>query len=159
MELVFRDYWWPQPWKYVKEFVEFCNVCVRAKNLCHRPYGLLQPLPIPTSLWFSISRDFITNLPPSSFYDSILVVVDRLTKMVHFIPCIKTIIGKGIAKLFLDHVFQYHGLLDIISNHGPQFASKFSKQLFELLGVNVKLSSIFHPHMDGQTEWVNQVLE
>jgi hypothetical protein len=70
--------------------------------------------------------DFITNIPPSSSYDSILVVVDHLTKMVHFIPCIKTIIGEGTTKLFLDHVFQYHGHpKDIISDHGPQFASKF----------------------------------
>jgi hypothetical protein len=55
--------------------------------------------------WFSISMDFITNLPPSNFYDSILVVVDCLTKMVHFIPCTKTIIGEGLAKLFLDPGF------------------------------------------------------
>jgi hypothetical protein len=105
MELVFQDYWWPQLWKYVKEFVTSCDVCVRAKNLRHRPHGLLQPLSTPASPWFSISMDFITDLPPSSSYDSILVVVDHLTKMTHFILCTKTITSKGTSKLFLDHVF------------------------------------------------------
>ncbi len=104
--------------------------------------------------------DFITNLTPSSFYDSILVVVDCLTKMVHFIMCTKTIISERTTKLFLDHVFLYHGLSkDIIFYHGFQFASKFWKQLFKLLGVKVKLSLIFHPQTDGQIEQVNQVLE
>jgi hypothetical protein len=70
--------------------------------------------------------DFITNLPPSNFYDFILMVMDYLTKMAHFIPCTKTIINEGTIKLFFDHVFQYHGLLeDIIFDRGPQFASKF----------------------------------
>jgi hypothetical protein len=64
--------------------------------------------------------DFITDLPPSKSYDSILVVVDHLMKMVHFIPCTKTIINEGTTKLFFDHVFQYHGLFeDIISNCEP----------------------------------------
>jgi hypothetical protein len=93
------------------------------------------------------------DVPPSNSFNSILVVVDRLTKMVHFIPCNKTIISKKIAKLFLNHVFQYHGLLeDIVFNRGPQFASKFWRWLFELLSVTVKLSLAFHPQTDGQVE-------
>jgi hypothetical protein len=77
--------------------------------------------------WSSISMDFIRGLPPFNSYDSILVVVvDHSMKMVHFIPCTKIIINKGIAKLFFDHVFWYHGLLkDIISDHKLQFASTF----------------------------------
>ncbi len=87
-------------------------------------------------------------------------MVDHLTKMVHFIPCTKIITDKGIAKLFLDHFFQYRGLFeDIIFYCGLQFASKFWKQLFELLGVKVKLSSTFHPWTYGQIEWVNQIFE
>jgi hypothetical protein len=102
----------------VKKFVKSCDVCVLANNPHHRLHGLLQPLPISTSPWFSISMDFITNLPPSSSNDSILVVVDYLMKMVHFIMCIKTITSKGMAKLFFDHVFQYHGLhKNIIYDH------------------------------------------
>jgi hypothetical protein len=120
IELVFRNYWWPQLWKYVKEFVGFYNVCVWVKNPHHCPHGFRQLLLIFTSPWFLIFMDFITNLPLSSFYISILVVVDHLTKMVHFIPCTKTISNKRTTKLFLNHVFQYHVLpQDIISNYKP----------------------------------------
>jgi hypothetical protein len=80
--------------KYVKEFVGSCDVCARTKNPHHHPHGLLKPLLIPTSPWSSISVDFITNLPLFNSYDSILVVVDRLTKMVHFIMCTKIITSK-----------------------------------------------------------------
>jgi hypothetical protein len=80
----------------------------------------------------------------------ILVVVDHMTKMVNFIPCKKSIISKTTTKLFLDHVFQYLGLpKDIIFDRGLQFASKFWKKFFELLDVKVKLSSTFHPQIDG----------
>jgi hypothetical protein len=90
--------------------------------------------------------DFITNLSPSYSYDSILVVVDYLTKMIHFIPYTKTIINERTTMSFLDHVFQYHGLPnDIIFYCGLQFAFKFPKRFFELLNMKVKLSSTFHP--------------
>jgi len=102
----------------VKEFVEYCDVCVLANNPHHRPHGFLQPLPISTSPWFSISMDFITDLPPSSSNDSILVVVDYFMKMVNFIIRTKTITREGMAKLFFYHVFQYHDLpKNIIYDH------------------------------------------
>jgi hypothetical protein len=104
--------------------------------------------------------DFITDLPESDKFDSILVVVDRLSKMAHFIPCSKDISADQTASLFLKHVIQLHGLPDdIISDHGPQFVSKFWSCLFELLGTKINLSSAFHPQSDGQTKRVNQVLE
>ena len=104
--------------------------------------------------------DFITDLPPSSSFDTIFVVVDRLTKMAHFVPCKKTITGEETAKLFLDNIYRYHGLPDdIVSDRGPQFISRFWKSLFEILKVDIRLSSAFHPQTDGQTERVNQILE
>src|SRR4051794_19521962 len=104
--------------------------------------------------------DFITDLPPSATFDAIRVVVDRLTKMVHFIPYRKSISGEETAKLFLDNMYRYHGLPDdIISDRGSQFISRFWRSLFEILKVDIKLSSAFHPQTDGQTERVNQVLE
>jgi hypothetical protein len=103
----------------VKEFVKSCDVCVQTKNFCHHLHGLLQPLSILASSCFSISMDFIIDLLTFSFSYSILVVVDCLMKMVHFILCTKTIIGEGTTMLFFNHVFQYHGLLeDIIFDHG-----------------------------------------
>jgi hypothetical protein len=160
LELISRDFWWPQMWKDVKEFVLSCDICSRSKNPRHRPYGLLQPLPVPRRPWSSVSMDFITDLPPSNSFDSIFVLVDRLTKMAHFVPCKKTSSSEDTARLFLDNVYRYHGLPDdIVSDRGTQFVSKFWKSLFEILKVDIKLSSAFHPQTDGQTERVNQVLE
>jgi hypothetical protein len=143
------------------EFVGSCDVFAWAKNHHPHPHEFLQPLPILTSPWYSISMNFITDHPFSKSYDSILVMVGCLTKMVHFIPCNKTIISKKTIKLFFDHVFQYRGFFfkDIIFDRGPQFASKFWKRFFDLFNMKMKLSSTFHPHMDGQMKHVNKVLE
>jgi hypothetical protein len=113
-------------WKFVKEFVGFCDVCACAKNPYHRLHGFFQPLPVLVSPWSSIPMDFIVDLPQSNSFDSILVVVDCVTRMAHFIPCNKSLTGEKTIKLFLDHVFRYHGFSkDIIFNRAPQFASKF----------------------------------
>ncbi len=118
MELMFCDYWWL--WKFPKEFVGWCDVCVRAKKPCHRIHGLLQPLLILVSPWSSISMDFIMDFLGSNSFDSILLVVDHLTKMAHFIHFNKSIIDEKTTNLFLDHVFHYHGLLEnIVYDHGP----------------------------------------
>ena len=106
-------------WKDVKEFVLSCDICSRSKIPRHRPYGLLQPLPVPRRPWSSVSMDFITDLPPSNSFDSIFVVVDRLTKMAHFVPYFKTSSSEDMARLFLDNVYRYQGLLDdIVSDRG-----------------------------------------
>ena len=147
-------------WKTVKDYVTTCDTCSRSKIPRHRPYGLLQPLRIPETPWTSISLDFIVDLPPFKTFDSIFVVVDRLTKMAHFIPCHKTVTGEETTRLFVDNVYRLHGLPnDIISDRGTQFTSKFWQSLFKILGVEIKLSSAYHPQTDGQTERVNQVLE
>ena len=147
-------------WKTIKEYVLSCDICSRSKNPRHRPYGLLQPLLVPKRPWSSVSMDFIIDLPPSNTFDCICVVVDRFSKMVHFVLCKKTIIGEDTAKLFIDNIYQYHGLPhDIVSDRGPQFVSKFWQSLFKILQVEIKLSSPFHLQTDGQTKWVNQVLE
>jgi hypothetical protein len=90
----------------MKEFIKFYDVCARAKHPCHCRHGLLQPLLILASPWFLISMDFLIDLPPFNFYDSILVeVMDYLMKMVHFIPCTKIITSEGTTKLFLNLAF------------------------------------------------------
>ncbi len=114
MELVSRDYWWPQLWKFMKEFLGSCDVCARAKNPHHHPHGLFKPLLVPTSPCFSISMDFIMDLPRFKSFNSILMAVDHFMKMVCFIPYNKSITSKKIIKLFLDHVFCYHGLFEDI---------------------------------------------
>jgi len=107
-----------------------------------------------------ISADFITKLPLAQGYDSILVVVDRLTKMVHFIPTTEKTSAEGLARLFRDNVWKLHGLPEsIISDRGPQFAAELMKELNEMLGIKSKLSMAFHPQTDRQKERVNQELE
>ena len=108
----------------------------------------------------TVSMDFIVDLPPSNIFDCICVIVNRFSKMAHFVPCKKTITNEDMTKLFIDNIYRYHGLPDdIVSDRGPQFVSKFWQSLFKILQVEIKLSSAFHPQTDGQTEWVNQVLE
>jgi transposase InsO family protein len=100
------------------------------------------------------------DLPKSKSFDSVFVVVDRLTKMAHFMPCNKNITGKATARLFLENVYKYHGLPDdIIFDRGTQFTSKFWQSLFKILQVKINLSLAYHPQTNGQTERVNQVLE
>jgi len=112
------------------------------------------------TLEVDFALDFITDLPLSEGFDSVLVVTDRLTKMVHFVPCNKSITAQQTADLFLRNIFKLHGLPDdIVSDRGPQFASSFWRRLLELLGTKLNLSTAFHPQSDGQTERVNQVLE
>ena len=150
MQLITRTYWWPQIRKDVRNFIRSCDICFRSKIPLHLPYGKLQPLPIPKAPWQSISMDFIIDLPPSSGYDAILVVVDRFTKMAHFLPCRKDFISEDIAKLLLQEVFRHHGLpQQIISDRGSQFIAKFWKRLFELLQVMCSLSSTHHQQTDG----------
>jgi transposase InsO family protein len=94
--------------------------------------------------------DFITDLPIARANNSVLVVVDRLTKMAHFTPCFKLITAKETAQLILDGIVRLHGLpKEIVFDRGPQFASKLWRHLFELLGVDIRLSSTFHPETDG----------
>jgi len=124
------------------------------------PAGKLMPNSIPEKAWSHISIDFITKLPLAQGYDAILVVVDRLTKMGHFISTTERTSAEGLARLFRDNVWKLHGLPDsIISDRGPQFAAGIMKELNCMLGIEMKLSTAFHPQTDGQTERMNQELE
>jgi len=125
----------------------------RIKPRRHAPHGTLLLLPIPDRPWQDIYLDFVVGLPESDRFDAIWVVVDRLSKQHHFVPCTSTITAEGLARLFLDHVFKLHGLPDsIISDRGPQFASHFWTYLCCCLGIQPRLSTAFHPQIDGQTE-------
>jgi len=104
VELVTQNFWWPGVTKEVKQYVEGYNACQRNKNRTEQPAGKLMPNSIPKKPWAHISADFITKLPLAQGYDSILVVVDRLTKMAHFIPTTEKTSAEGLARLFRDNV-------------------------------------------------------
>ena len=157
IELLQHNYWWPRMATLVKDYVARCDTCQRFKGSNQAPAGLLQPLPIPNAPWEHISADFITDLPLSHGYDSILMVVDHLSKEVELIACTKTCSALDTAKLFLANVWKHHGLpRSITSDQGPQFAAQVMQELNKVLGIATKLSTSFHPQTDRQTEIVNK---
>ena len=97
--------------------------------------------------------DFITDLPLSHGFDSLLVVVDRLSKQAHFVPTVKTLDAAGLAQLYITSIFKLHGLpSSIVSNRGSVFTSLFWTKVTSRLGIQCKLSTAYHLQMDGQTE-------
>lgn len=160
LDLLSRKYYWPGMRDFCKRYVSQCEDCNRNKAPRHKPLGLLQPLPIPDTPWTSISMDYIVKLPISNGYDSILVIVDRLTKMAHFIPCKEAMPTEDFARLFVNNLFKLHGFpKDVISDRGSHFKAAFWKEVTKACGIKSKLSTSFHPETDGQTERTNQTLE
>ena len=159
-ELLSREYYWPGMYSLVKKWVQNCHTCRRSTPSREARQGVLRPLPVPERAWQDISMDFITHLPLCQKYDAVLVVVDRLTKMRHLIPCTGTCDAEGVARLYVKYIWKLHGLpTTIVSDRGPQFISAFWKHLNRRLKVNSLLSTAFHPETDGQTERMNAVLE
>ena len=145
-ELVMRNFWWPGVTREVKQYVEGYDACQHNKNRTQPPAGKLMPNSIPEKAWTHISADFITKLPLAQGYDAILVVVDQLTKMAHFVLTTERTSTEGLARLFRDNIWKLHGLPDsIISDRGPQFAAGIMKELNHMLGIKTKLSTAFHP--------------
>ena len=154
-----QRFWWPAMEKDAGEYVAACPVCARNKVSRHPPAGFLCPLPVPHHPWSDISVDFVTGLPPSEV-NTVFTVVDRFSKMVHFIPLSKLFSAKEMAEVMLRHVFRLHGFpKDVVSDRGPQFASRSWKAFCSLLGAMVSLTSGYHPQSNGQTKRLNQELQ
>ena len=147
--------------KDMAEYISRCMKCQQVKVEHQRPTGLLHPLPVPEWKWEVISMDFITGLPMTwRQHDSIMVVVDKLTKAMHFISVKSMHKTDEIARIFMKEIFKLHGLLKaIVSDRDVKFTSNFWKGLFADLGTKLNFSTAYHPQTDGQTERVNQVLE
>jgi hypothetical protein len=122
-----RMFWWKSPARDVAKFVSTCVACQRNKARCHKPYGLLQPLPVPEKPWHTVTFDFIVKLPKTRRgNDSICVFVNKLTKLVHFVACKKEVSAKEFAELYVDHVFRLHGLSrEFITDRDSRFTSAF----------------------------------
>ena len=150
LELLRREYYWPQMRKDVARYVKNCHTCSRSKASRLGPYGVLKALPVPLRRWTDWSLDFVTGLPLSNGYDCILVVVDRLTKMRHFIPTSVTLDALGTAELLIKYVVKLHGLPDsLVSDRGPQFAAAVFKEICKRMGVERRLSTAYRPQTDG----------
>lgn len=144
----------------IVKYVQQCANCQRNKH-DNLPYpGLLQPLPIPTQVWTHINMDFLECLPISDGCDAILVVVDRLSKMGHFMALSHPFTARDVAQSFIDNVFKLHGVpATITSNRDKLFTSLFWKEFFKLIGTKLQYSTAYHPQTDGQSERLIQCLE
>jgi RNase H-like domain found in reverse transcriptase/Integrase zinc binding domain/Chromo (CHRromatin Organisation MOdifier) domain len=161
-DLISRTYWWEGIAKDVQAYVAACHECQINKPGHQQPQGLLQPLQVPERPWSSISVDFVTGLPEVGVnkWDSIAVFVDRLTKMVHYVPCREAMSAAGFAQVFLENVFRLHGLpLHIVSDRDPRFTSVFWHEVTAALQMARGFSTAFHPQTDGQTERMNRTME
>ena len=164
-ELIARKYYWPTLRHDVEDYVRGCDICLALKAVRHKPYGDLQSLPIPTHRWKDLSMDFVTGLPISTdwkgdSYDLILVIVDQLTKMIHYEPVKVTIDAPGLAEVIIDMVVRHHGLPDlIVTDRRSLFTSKFWSSLCYFLGIKRRLSTAFHLQTNGQTKKPNSTME
>ena len=160
LEKLTTSYYWPNMSRYVKRYIAGCDTCQRIKPSQRSPQGLLRPLPIPLKKWQQISMDFVGPLPSSDQFNCILVVIDRLSKMAHFVPTTVDTSAPDVARLFLDHVYRIHGMpTSIVTDRDARFTSKFWRSLLTLLGTKLSFSTAFHPQTDGQTERMNRTLE
>ena len=156
-----RFFYWPRMAATVAEYVGSCDACQHSKPNNAQPAGLLQPLPIPDFPWQHISMDLITQLPKTrDGWDSIFVVVDRLTKMIHIRPTTTDVTAPTLAQLFIDTIFRHHGLPQaIVSDRDPKFTSNFWRAVMKRIRCQQAMSTARHPQTDGQTERANRTIK
>jgi len=160
VELVTRNYWWPEVTRDMGKYVEGCDLCQKMKNRMEELAGKLKLSEVLKKPWSHLTVDFITKLLVVAGKDAILVVCDRLLKMTHFVATTERTSAEGLARLFRDNVWKLHRFPEsVVSDRGPQFAAELTRELNRMLGIKTKLSTAFHPQTDGQMERMNQELE
>ena len=157
MELLKRTYWWLGLKEDVKKYIQGCFKCQQNKVQHQKKAGELHPLEIPQGLWQEISIDIIGLLPKSNGMDAIVVIVDQFMKMIRLKATMTNVSSEGIANIYRDDIWKLHGIpRKILSDRGPQFASKFMEEFTKALGTKRQLSTAYHLQTDGQTERINQ---
>jgi transposase InsO family protein len=160
LSILLRTFSWPGVKSLVLAFVKTCDSCQRVKARRTLKDGKLVSLVPEPKPWSTIGMDMITKLPLSGGFDSVLVVIDLLSKLTHFIPCRESSLSAVLANLFRKNIFRLHGFPDkIVSDRGTTFVSNFWKALMNSLSIKSALSTAYHPQTDGQTERMNHILE
>ncbi|KAJ0589753.1 putative nucleotidyltransferase, Ribonuclease H [Helianthus annuus] len=159
LKLVQERFVWPRMGKDVARIIDRCRTCHVAKTH-HSNAGLYTPLPIPEGPWEDVSLDFVVGLPRTQRQkDSIMVVVDRFSKMAHFIPCAKTYDASQVARLYFAEIVRLHGIpKSLTSDRDVKFVGHFWRTLWKRMGSRLHFSSAHHPQSDGQTEVTNRTL-
>ncbi|KAA3487667.1 Gag protease polyprotein [Gossypium australe] len=151
-----QHYWWSGMKRDISDFVSKCLVCQQVKTEHHVPSVLT-----PKWKWDRVTMDFVSGFPLTpKKKDAIWVVVDQLTKFAHFIPVRSDYSLNKLAELYISDIVRLRGVpLSIVFDRDPRFTSQFWKKLQEALGTKLHFSTAFHPHTDGQSERVTQILE
>jgi hypothetical protein len=156
-------YYWSQTKQSVKRYIRNCHICKRFKAIRNKYSDLLNLLSISNRSWMNIIMNFVIELSESKEFNAILMIIDRLTKMHHYISCTTTkenTSAEKIARLLINHVWKLHELSStIISNRDSQFVSLVWKTLCKTLKIDVKLSIAFHSETDDQSEIANQKMK
>ena len=156
VELVTRNYWWPGVIRDVGKYVEGCDLCQRMKNRMEEVVEKLKLSKILEKSWIHLTVDFITKLPIVAGKDAILVVCNQLSKMMYFVATTKGTLVEGLAKLFRINMWKLHRLPEsVVSDRGLQSVVELTKELNRMLGIEMRLSTAFHPQTDRQTEQMN----
>ena len=152
-------YFWPRLRRDTRRLIGRCTTCIVGK-MTKQSAGQYLPLPVPEYPWQEVSLDFVLGLPRTrKQQDSILVVVDRFSKMAHFLPCSKTTDAPHTARIFFNEIVRLHGIpCCIVSDRDVRFTSSFWKTLWRLMGTTLQFSTSFHPQTDGQTEVTNRTM-
>ncbi|XP_042032533.1 uncharacterized protein LOC121779292 [Salvia splendens] len=158
--LLAAGFFWPKMRKEVRKFVDACAVCQATKYSTQRPAGLLQPLLVPSQVWDDVSMDFVTGLPQSRGYTTIMVVVDRLSKYAHFAALPTRFDALRVAHLFVNTVVRHHGFpKTLVSDRDSVFLNAVWEEILRLSGTKLNFTTAYHPQSDGQTEIRNKGLE
>ena len=159
LALVKANFFWPKLEKDIARFVKKCVVCMIAKTHGNNA-GLYTPLPIPNMPWEEVSLDFVLGLPRTQRNkDSILVVIDRFSKMAHFVPCNKSNDVSHVADLYFKEIMRLHGIpKNMVSDRDSKFLSHFWRTLWRKLGTSLLFSTSYHPQTDGQTDVTSRIL-
>ena len=156
-----RQYYWRRMKRHVGDFFLRCLTCQHVKTEHQRPVGLLQPLEIENWKWELITMDFVTHLPRTlRKHDAVWVIVDRLTKLAHFLVVRMTFTLEEFCRLYIRQIGRLHGVLvSIVSDRDPRFTAQFWKSFQKAMGTQLSMSTAFHPQTDGQSERTIQILE
>ena len=160
LEAVRRFYFWSTLRQDIERWVRECDICQRMKIRPKKPHGFLKPIDVTPGFWEVVTSDLITGLPPCKGFDAIWTATDKRGKMKHVAPTTSTLDSLGLYHLYLDNVWKHHGTSKkLITDRGPQFSSQMASNINKHLGIEMALSTAYHPQTDGQSERTNQEVE